>query len=75
MDPAGAPYNRAFAVAANKVLHAAKTPFQLGALLLNLDASIGVAFASGPTIDWSQLVEQADAQLLRAKAAGKGRRA
>ncbi len=60
---------------ADKVLRAAKAPFQLGALLLRLDASIGVAFANGPEIDPERLVEQADAQLLRAKSAGKGRRA
>ncbi len=58
---------------AKKVLQAASTPFQTDGLLLNLGASIGVAFACGASTDMTRLVAQADAQLLKAKAAGKGR--
>jgi diguanylate cyclase (GGDEF)-like protein/PAS domain S-box-containing protein len=58
---------------AGKVLLAASTPFHVGDLLLNIGASVGVAFSTEPRPAWRELLAQADAQLLAAKAAGKGR--
>ncbi len=60
---------------ADKVLAAARTPFQVGPLQLTLSASIGVAYSNAPNPAWRELLVQADAHLLQAKAGGKGRRA
>ncbi len=58
---------------ADKVIVAAHTPFDVGALRLTIGASIGVAFGIDPTKGWRELVERADARLYEAKAAGRGR--
>jgi diguanylate cyclase (GGDEF)-like protein/PAS domain S-box-containing protein len=57
-----------------KVLAAANAPFRVGALRLNVGASVGVAFsANRDVVGWQALIEHADAQMLKAKAAGRGR--
>jgi len=61
----------AHAVAA-KVLAAAQAPFHIGPLLLQINASVGVAFDACPDKGWQDLIARADAKLLAAKAAGKG---
>lgn len=70
---------------AEKVLASVKTPFAIGELTLSISASIGVAFgvAFGVALDgafgvtnesgWPALVARADANLYKAKAAGRGR--
>ncbi len=62
-------------VVADKVLSAAKAPFHVGPLLLQIGASLGVAHNARPQADWQGLLGRADARLLQAKAAGRGRRA
>jgi diguanylate cyclase (GGDEF)-like protein/PAS domain S-box-containing protein len=58
---------------ADKVLAAAREPFHIGAQLLRVGASVGVAHGIDATHEWRDLVVRADAQLLIAKAAGRGR--
>jgi diguanylate cyclase (GGDEF)-like protein/PAS domain S-box-containing protein len=58
---------------ADKVLVAAHTPFALGRASVQVGASVGVAFAADMSASWRELLAQADAHLLAAKAAGKGR--
>jgi diguanylate cyclase (GGDEF)-like protein/PAS domain S-box-containing protein len=58
---------------ADKVLAAAHAPFHVGALLLQIGASVGVAHRVVPALGWRELVERADRQLLSAKASGRGR--
>jgi diguanylate cyclase (GGDEF)-like protein/PAS domain S-box-containing protein len=58
---------------AEKVLAAARTPFEIGPLNVRIGASVGVAFAEPDGVDRQRLVVQADEQLLLAKAAGRGR--
>lgn len=60
---------------ADKVLSAAKAPFNVGALTLHIGASVGVAFSADSAIPWRDLIERADTRLLAAKAAGRGRQA
>lgn len=57
---------------ADKVLTAARTPFGVNNINVQIGASIGVAFGADPVSGWSELVERADAKLLCAKACGKG---
>jgi diguanylate cyclase (GGDEF)-like protein/PAS domain S-box-containing protein len=57
---------------ADKVLAAARAPFEIGPLKVLIGASVGIAFAAPHEVDWPRLVIQADEQLLRAKAAGRG---
>ena len=57
---------------AEKVLKAAHTPFGVNNVFVRIGASIGVAFSADPVSGWSDLVDRADAQLLSAKACGKG---
>jgi diguanylate cyclase (GGDEF)-like protein/PAS domain S-box-containing protein len=59
---------------ADKVLTAAKMPIPHGELMLNVGASVGVAFSNEPMPDWNNLLGKADAALLRAKMSGKGQR-
>lgn len=59
---------------ADKVIEAACAPFEVGTLRLLVGASVGVA-AQLPGARWQDLVAQADAQLYRAKTAGRGQRA
>ena len=57
---------------ADKVLKAAHAPFEVNNFHVRIGASVGVAFSADPVSGWSDLVERADAQLLSAKACGKG---
>ena len=58
---------------ADKVVDAAKVPFDVNGITLHIGTSVGVAFGANPATGWADLVERADAKLLDAKAAGKGR--
>lgn len=58
----------------DKVLAAANTPFSVDTLSLKLSASVGYAFSADSQQTWRALLVQADAHLLCAKRAGKGRR-
>ena len=58
---------------AEKVLAAARSPFNIGPALVQINASIGVAFEASPETGWQDLVARADTKLLAAKAEGKGR--
>ncbi|MEO6855047.1 MAG: diguanylate cyclase, partial [Rhodoferax sp.] len=58
---------------ADKVVEAARIPFDVNGIRLHIGASVGVAFGADPATGWADLVERADAKLLSAKAAGKGR--
>jgi diguanylate cyclase (GGDEF)-like protein/PAS domain S-box-containing protein len=60
---------------ADKVIAAACSPFDVGALRLQIGASVGVAFGIEPAGGWRDLVARADAALYRAKEAGRGRQA
>ena len=60
------------AVAA-KVLASVQTPFAIGELQLTIGASIGIAFGASLDAGWPDLVARADANLYKAKAAGRGR--
>lgn len=60
---------------ADKVIAAAGMPFEVGALSLQVGASVGVAFGGGSAIEWEELVARADAMLYQAKASGRGRQA
>ena len=60
---------------ADKVITAAKVPFEVGALQLQIGASVGVAWDADADADWHTVVGRADAQLLLAKAAGRGQQA
>ena len=60
----------------DKVLAAAHRPFDAGALQLHIGASVGVAFGANPAAGASgsaELLARADAELYRAKGAGRGR--
>jgi diguanylate cyclase (GGDEF)-like protein/PAS domain S-box-containing protein len=59
---------------ADKLLAAAHEPFIIERLRLQVGASVGVAYAAQAPDDWQALLAIADAQLLRAKAGGRGRR-
>jgi diguanylate cyclase (GGDEF)-like protein/PAS domain S-box-containing protein len=69
----GLPARANAATVADKLLAAARTPFAIGPLTVVIGASIGVAYAEPQEADWRRLLVQADEQLLRAKAAGRGR--
>jgi diguanylate cyclase (GGDEF)-like protein/PAS domain S-box-containing protein len=60
---------------ADKVIAAAGMPFEVGALSLQVGASVGVAFGAGAAVEWEELVARADAMLYQAKASGRGRQA
>jgi diguanylate cyclase (GGDEF)-like protein/PAS domain S-box-containing protein len=60
---------------ADKIVAAARAPFQHGALELSIGASVGVAFGADPKLGWRELLARADALVYRAKAEGRGRRA
>ena len=57
---------------ADKVLQVARTPFKINDIEVSIGASVGVAFGADPARGWAELVQRADAQLLGAKAGGKG---
>jgi diguanylate cyclase (GGDEF)-like protein/PAS domain S-box-containing protein len=58
---------------ADKVLAAAHEPFHVGTQMLRIGASVGVAHGVDKSHGWRELIGRADAQLLIAKAAGRGR--
>ena len=60
-------------VVAEKVIAAAGAPFEVGALDLQIGASVGVAYGVNAALDWQDLVARADAMLYAAKASGRGR--
>ncbi len=62
---------------AAKVLEASHAPFMIGALQLQIGASVGVAIGSDAQGDDAaqELLQRADAQLYRAKQGGRGRQA
>ena len=60
---------------ADKIVSAAQLPFTVGALRLEIGASVGVAFGADLELGWRGLLERADAMLYRAKGAGRGRAA
>jgi diguanylate cyclase (GGDEF)-like protein/PAS domain S-box-containing protein len=60
---------------AEKVLVAAREPFELGELRLNIGASVGVAFGVEPNLGWRGLLARADTLLYQAKREGRGRQA
>lgn len=60
------------AVAA-KVISSITNSFDIGGVRLSVGASVGVALAADAAGGWADLVARADANLYRAKAAGRGR--
>jgi diguanylate cyclase (GGDEF)-like protein/PAS domain S-box-containing protein len=58
---------------ADKIVASAARPFAVGGQMLTIGTSVGVAFRAGDG-GWQSLVEEADAQLYKAKAGGRGRR-
>ena len=56
-----------------KVIAAARAPFDIDSLQLLIGASVGVAFGADPATGWRDLVARADALLYQAKADGRGR--
>lgn len=63
----------AAAAVAEKIVLCAQEPFIVDKNQIKIGASIGLAFGATPAHGWRQLLERADAKLLAAKAAGKGR--
>ena len=57
---------------ADKILSAARAPFEVNGIVVGIGASVGVALNADSFSGWADLVDRADAELLRAKAAGKG---
>ncbi len=62
----------AYAVA-EKVIASAASPFDVGDMQLTISASVGVSFAAYSAGGWADLVARADANLYKAKTAGRGR--
>ena len=60
-------------IVADKVLAAARAPFNVGNTLIQIGASVGIATAASGDFAWQELIERADANLLHAKRAGRGR--
>ena len=58
---------------AEKLISSIMNPFDVGGIELAVSASVGVAFAVNPAGGWADLVARADANLYKAKAAGRGR--
>ena len=57
---------------ADKILSAARAPFEVNGIVVEIGASVGVALNTDSFSGWAALVDRADTELLRAKAAGKG---
>ena len=62
-------------VVADKVIAAAQARFEVGTLLLDIGASVGVAFGADAASGWGDLLERADAMLYQATQGGRGRHA
>ena len=58
---------------ADKILAAARAPFEVNELHLRVSASVGIAFNAGDDEGLVGLIKRADAMLYQAKAAGRGR--
>lgn len=72
---AGVRGSPALQTVADKVLQAAHQPFAVGALQLQIGASVGTAMGLDPLGGWDELLARADAMLYRAKSEGRGRAA
>ena len=57
---------------AEKIVEAARTPFELGKACVRIGASVGVAVDAGDARDWGGLIERADARVYVAKSRGRG---
>lgn len=62
-------------ILANRIVVAMSRPFRYGDTLCHFGASIGVAYASGSSINGHQILLDADTALYEAKHSGKGRHA
>ena len=60
---------------ADKIVAAARAPFEVDGQTLHIGASVGVAFGVQPGSGWRELVSHADTLLYEAKKAGRGQRA
>ena len=60
---------------ADKIVAAARAPFEVDGKTLHIGASVGVAFGIQPGTGWRDLVSHADTLLYEAKKAGRGQRA
>ena len=60
---------------AGKIIEAARTPFEVDGRILQIGASVGVAYGLKPGGGWRDLVSHADTLLYEAKKAGRGRHA
>lgn len=64
---------------AGKVIQAASSPMHVGDLVLQVGASVGLAWGAAASLSeeaaWADLLSRADAKLYEAKAAGRGRQA
>jgi diguanylate cyclase (GGDEF)-like protein/PAS domain S-box-containing protein len=60
---------------ADKIVAAARAPFEVDGKTLHIGASVGVAFGIQPGTGWRDLVSHADTLLYEAKRAGRGQRA
>ena len=60
---------------ADKIVAAARAPFEVDGQTLHIGASVGVAFGLRPGAGWRDLVSHADTLLYAAKKAGRGRHA
>jgi diguanylate cyclase (GGDEF)-like protein/PAS domain S-box-containing protein len=58
---------------ADKLLEAMRPPFQVGAKAYSVTLSIGIAICDAPFMDSSNLIENADAAMYRAKQSGGNR--
>lgn len=61
------------ATVADKVVRTARVPFKVGTLVLEIGASVGVAYNADLEGGWKGLLARADAKVYEAKAAGRGR--
>lgn len=60
---------------ADKVIAAARQPFEIGSIQVTIGASVGVAFGVDPAVGWHDLLTRADTMLYQAKQSGRGRQA
>ena len=58
---------------ATRIVHTISEPFTVGERVLRSSVSIGVAFSNGAPLSATELIEQADQAMYRAKAAGRAR--
>lgn len=70
---AGLPAPSVAGVIADKIVAAARQPFDIDGRTVRIGASVGIAFGADRDSGWTELVDRADAKLLSAKASGKGR--